>query len=84
MLRSEGPSGHAFRRRRNVCDDRSRCRGACSLARTAFVSWRRTGPLDRAPVLARCADPFMARVKSRAHPDRVSAAWVKTAVRYQW
>jgi alpha-ketoglutaric semialdehyde dehydrogenase len=39
---------------------------AYSLARTAFASWRRTGPLDRAAVLARCADLIRERAEDGA------------------
>ena len=39
---------------------------AYSLARTAFATWRRTGPLDRAAVLARCADLIRARAEDGA------------------
>jgi acyl-CoA reductase-like NAD-dependent aldehyde dehydrogenase len=39
---------------------------AYSLARTAFATWRRTGPLDRAAVLARCAGLIRARAEEGA------------------
>jgi alpha-ketoglutaric semialdehyde dehydrogenase len=39
---------------------------AYSLARTAFATWRRTGPLDRAAVLARCADLIRNRAEDGA------------------
>ena len=39
---------------------------AYSLARTAFATWRRTGPLDRAAVLSRCADLIRARAEDGA------------------
>jgi aldehyde dehydrogenase (NAD+) len=39
---------------------------AYSLARTAFATWRRTGPLDRAAVLARCAGLIRARAEDGA------------------
>jgi len=39
---------------------------AYSLARTAFATWRRTGPLDRAAVLARCADLIRDRAEDGA------------------
>jgi aldehyde dehydrogenase (NAD+) len=39
---------------------------AHSLARTAFATWRRTGPLDRAAVLARCADLIRDRAEDGA------------------
>jgi alpha-ketoglutaric semialdehyde dehydrogenase len=39
---------------------------AYSLARTAFATWRRTGPLDRAAVLARCADLVRDRAEDGA------------------
>jgi acyl-CoA reductase-like NAD-dependent aldehyde dehydrogenase len=39
---------------------------AYSLARTAFATWRRTGPLDRAAVLARCASLIRARAEDGA------------------
>jgi alpha-ketoglutaric semialdehyde dehydrogenase len=39
---------------------------AYSLARTAFAAWRRTGPLDRAAVLTRCADLIRARAEDGA------------------
>jgi acyl-CoA reductase-like NAD-dependent aldehyde dehydrogenase len=57
----------------------------CSLAGTAFATWRRTCPLDRAAVLARCADLSRAPAEERGAPgphfySRVTAA----AVRYQW
>jgi acyl-CoA reductase-like NAD-dependent aldehyde dehydrogenase len=39
---------------------------AYSLARTAFATWRRTGPLDRAAVLARCAGLIRDRAEDGA------------------
>ena len=39
---------------------------AYSLARTAFATWRRTGPLDRAAVLGRCADLIRDRAEDGA------------------
>ena len=39
---------------------------AYSLARAAFATWRRTGPLDRAAVLARCADLIRDRAEDGA------------------
>jgi acyl-CoA reductase-like NAD-dependent aldehyde dehydrogenase len=58
---------------------------AYSLAGTAFATWRRTGPLDRAAVLARCADLSRARAEEQAAPGPRIYTWVKTAaVRHQW
>ncbi len=57
---------------------------AYSLAGTAFARCRRTGPLDRAAALARCAGPSRARAAKRGAPGPHFCAWVKTAVRYQW
>ena len=39
---------------------------AYARARTAFAAWRRTGPLDRAAVLARCAGLIRARAEDGA------------------
>jgi acyl-CoA reductase-like NAD-dependent aldehyde dehydrogenase len=55
------------------------------LAGTAFATWRRTCPLDRAAVLARCADRSRARVEERGAPGPHFYSRVTTAaVRYQW
>ena len=39
---------------------------AYARARAGFDAWRRTGPLDRAAVLARCADLIRARAEDGA------------------
>ena len=57
---------------------------AYPLAGTAFARWRRTGPLDRGAVLARCAYPSKAGAAERAAPKPHFCASVKTSVRYQW
>ena len=59
---------------------------AYSLARTAFATWRRrTGPLHRAAVPARCADLFRVGADEQCAPRLRFHTWVKTAaVRYQW
>ncbi len=63
-----------------MSDDAADVAAARALARTAFVSWRRTRPLDRAPVPARCADLFIARVEEQGAPARATAG----EVRHQW
>jgi alpha-ketoglutaric semialdehyde dehydrogenase len=58
---------------------------AYSLAGTAFATSRRTGPLDRAAVLARRADLSRTRVEEQGAPGPRFRTWVKTAAaRYQW
>jgi acyl-CoA reductase-like NAD-dependent aldehyde dehydrogenase len=60
---------------------------ACSRARAGFETWRRTGVLDRAAVLARCAGLIRARLTDGATivVRENGKTLVKTAaVRYQW
>jgi delta 1-pyrroline-5-carboxylate dehydrogenase len=58
---------------------------AYSLAWTAFATCRRTGPLDRAAVPARCADLSRALAEVQGALGPHFCTWVKTAaVRYQW